>query len=161
MPTFTHIEVTKDMPGIVDKIFEFGRDFCVLPMSLNSAQYEYPTKDIIQFQFDSGHRMILVYADGSDLRAAVAFDSKGQIRFALSKPWLTAAEIEAGQVHPNGLAQSKYYYDFIRNTCGDVKTFNVSGHPSVVKAHTEGGVTIVDRMTGQERKANASANRPA
>lgn len=142
MPVFTHTEVTQATPELIDSIFEFGKQ-CVIPEALESQMFPYPEKAAIQRQFDDGNRVLFIYADGVDLRVVVAFDSEGVIRFCVSKPWLTPAEIEAGNIHPNGRAQSKYYYDFIKAECGQVKSFNTTPHPSVKSLYEESGVIVI------------------
>lgn len=159
MPTFTHKPVDPDDEALLAEIFQLGKD-SQLPAELGCTAIPYPTLTRIRdIANDPNFHMFVVYADGNNLRVAIAHDDEGYIRFCVSKPWQDPQTvIRGGPVHPNGAAQSAYLHGLVKQNTGIVRTFNNTTHPAIVKLHQDAGVTVVEvdsagLPTGKERKA--------
>lgn len=157
MPTFTHELVDQDNENLLAQIFQLGVD-SQLPVELGCSPIPYPTLTRIRdIAHDETLEFYVIYADG-DLRVAIAFDETGAIRFCISKGWLDPRAVAAGAPpHPNGVAQTNYFYNLVRERTGDVKTFNNTQHPAVTKLQRDNGVTVIEvdssgQPTGRERK---------
>lgn len=141
MPTWTHERVDPTDQKLLDAIYQLGIE-CQLPAEMGCTPIPWPAMSRIRLFAESSQGLYVVYADGTELRAAVSFLPGGEIVFCISKPYRTVAELSVPgtHAHPNGIEQTKYLFGLVRDMCGEVKTFNQSEATAVLEVFQESKV---------------------